>query len=339
MKGSRSNIIILTGAAVILLLFTACLLSGAVDIPAGQVLKVLCGGDAQRRSWQVIVSDTRIPAAVTALLAGSALAVAGLLLQTVFNNPLAGPSIMGISTGASLGVAVVMLGLGSAIGTMSRLAVLGGAAAGAAAVMLILLMFSSVIRSGTMLLIIGILVGYLSSSAISLLNFFSTQEGVHSYVIWGLGNFTGVTRGMLPLFSLACLIPLGASFFMVKPLDALLLGERYAASCGVQVQRVRTLLLLLSGLLTASVTAWCGPIAFIGLIVPHVARLLTGVSTHGRLMTATAVCGAATGLLCQWVSVACSSRGILPVNAITPIIGVPVIIYVILQRKRIFYFN
>lgn len=339
MKVSRSNLFILTGAVLTVLLFMACMVSGAVDIPTDQVLKVLSGGEAQRRSWQVIITDTRIPAAVTALLAGSALAVAGLLLQTVFNNPLAGPSIMGISTGASLGVAVVMLGLGSAVGTMSRLVVLGGAVGGAAAVLLVLLLFSSLIRSGTMLLIIGILVGYLSSSAISLLNFFSTQEGVHSYVIWGLGNFTGVTPGMLPLFIVVCLLPLAASFLMIKPLDALLLGERYAASCGVRVRQVRTVLLLLSGLLTASVTAWCGPIAFIGLIVPHVARLLTGAATHGRLMTATAVCGAATGLLCQWLSVACSSKGVLPVNAITPIIGVPVIIYVILRRKKIFYFN
>lgn len=326
-------------ALIAAVLFPLLLAVGSVDIPLSQVWAALTGGDVSREAWRTIVVDTRVPSACTAALAGAALSVAGLLLQTTFDNPLAGPSILGVSTGASLGVAIVMLALGGAASLAGQTAVLAGALVGAIIIMVILVGMSSLVRSATMLLIVGILIGYLSSSAISLLNFFATQEGVHSYVIWGLGNFYGVSSERLPWFALITVGLLGASLLFIKPLNALLLGTRYAENLGINTVRVRNLLLLLSGALTAIVTAACGPIGFIGLVVPHIARLALGTSNHNTLLPATMLAGAATGMLCALISVLPSSRGVLPVNAITPIIGVPVIVYIILRRRKIFYFN
>ena len=280
---------------------------------------------------------------VTAALSGAALSVAGLLLQTAFNNPLAGPSILGVSTGASFGVAVVMLASGSAVwltqSVGSYMTILIGALAGAALVLIVLLIFSTMVHSSTMLLIIGILVSYLASSAVSLLNFFATEEGVHSYVIWGLGNFSGVTPSQLPFFAFFIIVALAASTTLVKPLNALLLGTRYAENLGVNTKQTRNALLIITGILTAGVTAFCGPISFIGLVVPHIARLLLNTSNHNRLIPATMITGAAVALLCTLISVLPKQYGVIPINAITPIIGVPIIIYIIVNRKNIQYFN
>ncbi|MDE5689833.1 MAG: iron ABC transporter permease, partial [Duncaniella sp.] len=312
-----------------LALFVLCLFIGSVDIPAREVLTVLTGGEPSRQSWSVIVIGSRLITAIVALLSGSALAIAGLMLQTTFANPLAGPSILGVSTGSSLGVAIVMLAFGGALGFVGEsLGIVLAAIAGAMLVLALLLLFSRILNSSVMLLIVGILVGYLSSSAVSLLNFFATQEGVHSFVIWGLGSFSGVSQPRLLVFAPLTLTFIALSMLMVKPLDAMLLGDAYAANLGVNVRRSRNRLLILSGVLTAVVTAFCGPIAFVGMVVPHVARLLTRSSRHLILMPATALAGAALGLLCVILSVMPGSRGIIPVNAITPVIGVPVILYV-----------
>ena len=190
-----------------------------------------------------------------------------------------------------------------------------------------------------MLLIIGILVSYLASSAVSMLNFFATEEGVHSYVIWGLGNFSGVSVNQLPFFAISIIIALAGSALLVKPLNALLLGTRYAENLGVNTRRVRNALLIITGLLTAIVTAFCGPIGFIGLVVPHIARLVLNTSNHNRLIPATILSGAAVALLCTLISVLPKSYGVIPINAITPIIGVPIIIYIIINRRKIQYFN
>lgn len=323
-----------------LALFVLCLFIGSVDIPAREVLTVLTGGEPSRQSWSVIVIGSRLITAVVALLSGSALAIAGLMLQTTFANPLAGPSILGVSTGSSLGVAIVMLAFGGALGFVGEsLGIVLAAIAGAMLVLALLLLFSRILNSSVMLLIVGILVGYLSSSAVSLLNFFATQEGVHSFVIWGLGSFSGVSQPRLLVFAPLTLTFIALSMLMVKPLDAMLLGDAYAANLGVNVRRSRNRLLILSGVLTAVVTAFCGPIAFVGMVVPHVARLLTRSSRHLILMPATALAGAALGLLCVILSVMPGSRGIIPVNAITPVIGVPVILYVILNRHRLNLFG
>lgn len=339
LRTRRHTIALTIFSLVIVILFPLLMVVGSVDIPLREVWAALTGGDVSREAWRVIVVDTRIPSACTAALAGAALSVAGLLLQTTFDNPLAGPSILGVSTGSSLGVAIVMLALGGAGSLVGQSAVLAGALAGAMLIMIILVAMSSLVRSATMLLIVGILIGYLSSSAISLLNFFATQEGVHSYVIWGLGNFYGVSSERLPWFAAIAIVLLALSLLFIKPLNALLLGTRYAENVGVRTIRVRNQLLLLSGALTALVTAACGPIGFIGLVVPHIARLATGTSNHATLLPATILAGAATGLLCALICVLPSQWGVMPVNAITPIIGVPVIIYIILRRRKIFYFN
>lgn len=337
----RYHIVMWSMAVVMVVLFIACLVFGSVDIPLSDVFGSLTGGEVSRATSRVIVLETRLPMACTAMLAGAALSIAGLLMQTTFDNPLAGPSILGISTGSSLGVAIVMLALGGSIGGVmgSSLSALIGALLGAGVIMLVLLAFSSIVKNSVMLLIIGIMVSHLASSAISLLNFFSTQEGVHSYVIWGLGNFSGVTLERLPIFAILVVVSLILSMMLVKPLNALLLGVRYAENLGVNIRGTRNRLLVLSGVLTAVVTAFCGPIGFIGLIVPHIARLSLRSSNHIVLLPATALAGAVVALLCTLISVVPSASGIIPINAITPIIGVPIIIYIIVNRKRIPYFN
>ncbi len=337
----RRTLIVSWGMAVISLILAAgCLVTGSVDIPLDQIARCLTGGEVEREVWRVIVLQTRLPMTLTALVAGAALSVAGLLLQTCFDNPLAGPSILGISTGSSLGVAIVMLAFGGSIGSgwSTYGSSLAGAIAGAAAVLGLLLAFSRVVRSGMMVLIIGILIGYFASSAIAMLNFFSTQEGVHSYVIWGLGNFSGSSLDRTLAFCAVTLPVIFVSFLLIKPLNALLLGARYAGSLGISISATRRNLMIVSGALTASATAFCGPIGFIGLIVPHIARITLRTSNHSVLLPATALAGAMTGLLCAFIS-AMPSSGMIPVNAITPIIGVPVITYIIVCRKKLLYFS
>ena len=329
---------------VVLALAVACLLLGSVSIDARSVFDILMGRGSDNVAWEIIVLQSRLPMIVTAALAGAALSVAGLLLQTTFNNPLAGPSILGVSTGAGLGVAVVMLALGGSVGTImghnvgTYVATLFGALLGAGVVLVLLIAMSAIVRSATMLLIVGILISYLASSIISLLNSVASEEGVHSYVAWGFGNFQGVSLDQLPLYCSLIVIALVATMLMVKPLNALLLGTRYAQNLGVDTHRTRNMLLLVTGVLTAVVTAYCGPIGFVGLVVPHIARLLLGTSNHSRLLPATMLAGAAVTLLCTLLSVN-GPHGVIPINAITPIIGVPIIIYIIVNRHRIQYFN
>ncbi len=326
------------------LLVVACLIFGSVDIASKDVFNILMGNDSGNEAWNIIVLQSRLPMIVTAMLAGAALSVSGLLLQTTFNNPLAGPSILGVSTGAGLGVAIVMLAMGGTIGGVfgetigSYMATLLGALVGAGVVLIILITFASIVKSSTMLLIIGILISYLASSVISLLNSVATEQGLHSYVAWGFGNFAGVSLEQLPVFGTIIVLSLVASLLMIKPLNALLLGTRYAQNLGVNTHRTRNLLLLITGVLTAVVTAFCGPIGFLGLVVPHIARLALNTSEHGRLLPVTMLTGAAVALLCSLLSVI-SPHGIIPINAITPIIGVPIIIYIIINRRRINYFN
>ena len=341
----RSGVVIAILCVVAIMLAAANLATGAVEIPLGEIWNIITGKGGSDAVWELIVMQSRLPLIATAALSGGALAIAGLLMQTLFNNPLADPSILGVSSGSSLGVAIVMLLLGGELGTLfgttvgGYVSILAGAMVGAALILAALMLFSSLVKGTTMLLIVGIMISFLASSAISLLNFFSTQEGVHSYVIWGLGNFSGVTMGSLPLFSMVILFVLAWSMLLVKPLNALLLGSRYAESLGVNLRRVRNVLLLVTGILTATVTAFCGPIGFIGLVVPHIARLMLNSSDHRVLMPCTMLAGVVVALLCQFVSVLPTSVGIIPINAITPIVGVPIIIYIILNRKKIKYFN
>lgn len=330
--------------AIIILLFMANLLVGSVSIPPADVFRILCGGEGEKTSWTFILWESRLPQALTAVLCGSALAVCGLMLQTAFKNPLAGPSILGINSGASLGVAFVMLFFGGSItaGTFSLsgfFSVLTGAFVGAMLIMALILFFSTLLKSNIMLLIAGIMIGYMASSVIALLNFFATAEGVQSYMIWGMGNFGGVSLQQMPAFAATTLLGLFASLLLIKPLNALLLGEHYAENLGVNIRRVRNWLLIVTGLLTAVTTAFCGPVAFIGLAVPHMARLLLGTSNHNSLLPVTILSGGAVALICNLICVLPGESGIIPLNAVTPIIGAPVIIYVIFNQRSPQHFN
>lgn len=331
-------------------LFALNLVVGSVKIPVTGVISVLfprlsamlfpSSGlvVAEHPSWQFIIMEARLPQALTAMLSGASLAVSGLMLQTAFRNPLAGPSIFGINSGAGLGVALVMLLLGGSVMTNAFtvsgfVAILLAAFTGAMLVTGIIFVCSSMVRNNIMLLIIGIMIGYLSSSAISLLNFFATEEGVKSYMVWGLGNFGGVSMAHMPVFASVTLVGLILSIALIKPLNALLLGEQYAENLGINTHRVRNILLLVTGLLTAITTAFCGPVAFIGLAVPHIARLLLTTDNHRQLLPATILTGAVVALLCNLLCYLPGETGVIPLNAVTPLLGAPVIIYVIIKNK------
>ncbi len=329
----------------LVLLFAGSLVYGAVSIPLDAVADILMGNETVKESWRQILLNSRLPQAVTALLTGASLAVSGLLLQTLFKNPLAGPSILGISDGANLGVAAVMLYFGGTLNMVNSLpmsgylAIVVAAFAGACLILGIIIFFSTKVKSNVMLLIIGIMVGYMASSLISILNYYASTDKVHAFVMWGMGDFSGVSSQQLPFYTTCSLVGLLLSILLIKPLNALLLGEMYAANLGIKVKRTRVLILLCTGILTATATAFCGPISFIGLAVPHIARLLLGSSNHKLLLPVTLLTGSCVALLCNIVMVLPGGNGILPLNAVTPLIGAPVIIYVIMNRKNIQYFN
>lgn len=339
---------IVLGAIAIIILFFANLAWGSVNIPWQDVGAIISGSQTDE-TYRYILLESRLPAAIAALLSGAALATSGLLLQTAFRNPLAGPDVFGISSGAGLAVAIVMLAFGGNIALddlgvgflgdagnyaiSGFLAILIAAFIGAMVVMGIITFFSAIVRSHTVLLIIGLMVGYLASSAISLLNFFSTAEGVKSYMVWGMGSFGNVSSQQMMFFIPLALIALAASLLLVKPLNAMLLGELYAENLGFNIRRLRIVLLIITGLLTAVVTAFCGPIAFIGLATPHIARLIIGTENHRRLLPVTMLMGAAIALLCNLFCTLPSDGGIIPLNAVTPLFGAPVIIYVLVKKK------
>ena len=326
--------------ALIVVLFILNLFLGSVAIPVRDVVNILLGDESSKASWQFIILQSRLPQAITATLCGAALAVSGLMLQTAFRNPLAGPSIFGINSGAGLGVALVMLFLGGGLSVGSVnfsgfAAILLAAFLGAMVVMAIIFFFSTVVHNSIMLLIIGIMVGYISNSAISLLNFFATDEGVKSYMVWGLGSFGGVSMTNMPVFASVTIIGILGALVLVKPLNALMLGEQYAENLGVNIIRVRNWLLIVTGLLTAITTAFCGPVAFIGLAVPHIVRLLITTDNHRQLLPATLLCGAVVALICNLICYLPGERGVIPLNAVTPLIGAPVIIYVSARSSKL----
>lgn len=319
------------------ILFALNLVMGSIQIPFADVVNILLGDEGEKASWRFIVLESRLPQAITAMLCGGALAVSGLMLQTAFRNPLAGPSIFGVNSGAGLGVALVMLFLGGSISAGSVnisgfVAILIAAFIGAMAVMAIIFFFSTLVRNNVMLLIIGIMIGYISNSAISLLNFFATDEGVKSYMVWGMGSFGGVSMKTMPIFASITIAGLIGSLLLIKPLNALLLGDRYAENLGINILRTRNWLLIVTGLLTAITTAFCGPVAFIGLAVPHIARLLLTTDNHRVLLPATILCGAVIALICNLICFLPGENGVIPLNAVTPIMGAPIIIYVIAKK-------
>lgn len=324
------------------ILFLINLAFGSVSIPLDQVANILTGGSSGKASWDFIILQSRLPQAITAIFCGASLAVSGLMLQTYFRNPLAGPSVLGISNGASLGVAIVMLALGGTLGAAGEmgtglkltgsLMVIIAAFAGAVIVTMLYLVVTRFIKSNLVILILGIMVGYMTSSVVTLLNFFATVENVHSFVSWGMGSFSNVTTAQLPLLCGTSLVGIIIALALTKSFNMLLLGENYAANLGANLSRIRSMVLISTGILTAVTTAFCGPVSFIGLAVPHIARLLINSEDHRVLLPATLMSGAAIAMLCNIISVL-PQQIIIPLNAVTPLFGAPVIIYIILKRK------
>jgi iron compound ABC transporter, permease protein len=322
----------------IIVLFAMSLIVGSVRIPLADVCDILFDKFDGKESWKYIIMENRLPQALTAMLCGASLAVCGLMLQTAFRNPLAGPDVFGISSGAGLGVAIVMLFLGGSVLTTlftvsGFLAILTSAFIGAIVVTMIILFLSTMVKNSVLLLIVGLMVGYVSSSAVALLNFFASEEGVKSYMVWGMGNFGGVSMNHMLLFALLCLVGIIASIFLIKPLNIMLLGTQYAESLGINIRQIRNLLLVTVGLLTAVTTAFCGPISFIGLAIPHISRLLFRTDNHQILLPGTVLTGAVIALFCNLICYLPGELGIIPLNAVTPLIGAPVIIYVIIKRR------
>ncbi len=339
MKSYKLYYIMLTLLLLLLFVLNICL--GAVNIPLGDVLQSLFGGGGNE-VHDVILSHSRLPQAITATMSGAALAISGLMLQTLFSNPLASPSILGISSGASVGVAVVTLLLGgsiSAVGIAGHLAVTFGAVIGAFFILALILLFSMRVKNNVMLLIVGIMLGYVTSSVVSLLSFLATSEGVYSFVMWGLGNFSAVSSQNLYYFVGLISFALLIAILLIKPLNGLLLGEEYCENLGVNVKKTRMLIIISTGLLTSVVTAFCGPISFIGLATPHIARLMLGTSNHKHLLPTTILIGACVTLICNLLSNTIGGDIVVPINVITPFLGAPVIIYVIVNKNKIPYFN
>ena len=339
MTQTLPKMIVLTVAIVALAIVN--LLLGSVDIPLKNVCQILIGHTDQSEIWQNIIWKSRLPQALTAIVAGAGLAVSGLQMQTVFRNPLAGPSVLGISNGSALGVAFVVLLSGKIGGVaLSRLGYLGEAAMsiaaiiGALAVMMLIVWIAQKVKGNVTLLIIGVMIGYLANAIIGVLKFLSPEEDVKAFVVWGLGSFSRVSGDEMILFVVLMCILLPFAYLFVKPMNILLLGDRYASNLGLNVKQARMMVIVSSGILVAIVTAYCGPIMFIGLAVPHLARAVFHTSDHRLLMPATALCGALLALICNLIARMPGFEGALPVNSVTALVGAPVIASVLFRRRQ-----
>lgn len=325
----------------VVVLFCLNLALGSVPIPLKAIFEILTGDETSNIVWQNILTRSRLPQAMVALCAGMALGIAGLLMQTLFRNPLAGPSVLGISSGASLGVGFVILVAGQFFGfSFSRLGIYGdlslllAALAGSLCILLIILAISQKIGGTLSVLIMGVMIGYLSNSLVGIMKFYSLEEDVHTYVMWGLGSFSRLSLGRAQLFLVLTIIPSVACLLLSKWLNLLVLGENYAVNLGLKIQRARVIIILLSGILTATVTAFCGPIIFIGMAVPHLAKLLSRTSNHFVLIVNAGIIGSATALLCNLIARLPGLESALPINSVTAFIGAPVVISVIWKRRK-----
>ena len=334
-------------ALLVLGLFTLDLVLGSVSIPIHDVVETLVGGEPDNPAHGVILRQLRLPRALTALLAGAALAVAGLLMQTLFRNPLAGPYVLGLSAGASLGVAIIVLGTGGLGGFLGVAATGPGgmaspllgdlgkvtaASLGAGAVLALVLLAARRVSTLT-LLILGVLFGYAVTALVTVLLHFSLAERIQAYLAWTFGSFGGVAWGQLGLFAPLLGLGLALALGVAKPLNALALGEDEARGLGVRLHGVKVWVLLATALLSGVVTAFCGPIGFLGIAVPHLARGLLGRADHRLLIPASALAGAGLALLADMVSQLPGRQAVLPLNAVMALLGAPIIVFIILRRR------
>ena len=327
--------------ASIFLFFFLNLVLGSVSIPLRAVWNILWGTGNESVIWQNIIWKSRVPQALTALVAGAGLSVSGLQMQTVFRNPLAGPSVLGISSGASMGVAFVVLLSGSLggvalskLGFMGEIALTIAAIVGSLSIMALIVFVSQKVRGNVTLLIIGVMIGYIANAVIGVLKFFSVEEDIRAYVIWGLGSFARVSGDQMTLFICIMVVLLPLSFLLVKTLNLLLLGDAYARNLGLNIKRARLLVIICSGVLVAIVTAYCGPIIFLGLAVPHLCRGMFRTSDHRILMPASLLAGASLALVCNLIARMPGFEGALPVNSVTALVGAPVVMSVLFNKRR-----
>ncbi|AZJ32085.1 iron complex transport system permease protein [Tenacibaculum mesophilum] len=314
---------------------------GSVSIPLKEIFNSLFGNPVAKDSWETIIINYRLPKAITAILVGSGLAISGLLMQTLFRNPLAGPFVLGISSGASLGVALLILG-SSVFGGFFLVAIYSNwalaiaASAGSFLVLSAVIIAANRVRNTMSILIIGLMFGSLTSAVISVLAFFSEAEQIQQYLFWSFGSLGNLTWTELSVFGIIYLVGILGTFSVIKPLNSFLLGENYAKSLGINIKKSRNIILLITSILTGVITAFSGPIAFVGLAVPHIAKMIFSTSNHKILLPAVALIGAIILLICDSIAQLPTSEFTLPINAITSLFGAPVVIWLLIRKKKIY---
>lgn len=339
MLKSRNSILFLSLALLLLAVFLLNISFGQVAIPIKEVFKSLSGSEASKETWEYIILNFRLPKAITAVLVGMGLSISGLLMQTLFRNPLAGPYVLGLSSGSSLGVAFVILGAGILPPVLSQFVlssygVILASCLGSLLVLLMILVVSQRLRDTMLILIVGLMFSSFTSAIVSVFSYFSTAEQLQKYTFWTMGSIGNIAWNNIVVLAICVVIGLLLSLLSLKPLDALLLGENYAKSMGQNIQKVRYIIILSTSILAGSITAFAGPIAFIGLAVPHLAKLLFRTSNHKILFAATVLMGSIIMLFCDTVSQMPGFEFTLPINAITSIIGAPMVIWLIIKRTH-----
>jgi len=314
---------------------------GSVSIPFSEIIDIIFSGESSKSSWDIIILQFRLPKAITAVLVGSGLAISGLLMQTLFRNPLAGPFVLGISSGASLGVALLILGSGIFGGVLATIAFSSWGLAiasslGASLVLFAVLITANKVRNTMSILIIGLMFGTVTSAIISVLTFFSEAEKIQQFIFWSFGSLGNLTWNEIFIFFTIYFIGILGLLNVIKPLNTFLLGENYSKSLGINIKRSRNIILLVTSLLTGVITAFAGPIAFIGLAVPHITKLVFKTSNHKTLLPAVAILGAITLLICDLIAQLPTSEFTLPINAVTSLFGAPVVIWLLIRKKKIY---
>ncbi|MDX6746253.1 iron ABC transporter permease [Polaribacter sp. PL03] len=338
-KSYRKHFILLL--VILVILFVLNISLGSVSIPFKDILNTLIGNAATKESWHTIVLNFRLPKAITAVLVGSGLSVAGLLMQTLFRNPLAGPFVLGISSGASLGVALLILGSSLFGGFFFANAISSwslpiASSLGAFLVLSAVIIAANRVKNTMSILIIGLMFGSLTSAIISVLSYFSEAAQIQQFIFWSFGSLGNLSWNELLIFIVIYSIGMLATLAIIKPLNSFLLGENYAKSLGINVKKSRNTILLITSILTGVITAFAGPIAFIGLAVPHIARMIFVTSNHKTLIPAVVLLGAIIMLICDGIAQLPNSEFTLPINAITSLFGAPIVIWLLIRKKKLF---
>jgi iron complex transport system permease protein len=328
-------------SVLLIVLFFINISLGSVSIPFKEIFTSLTGGMPTKESWETIIVNFRLPKAITAVLVGSGLSVCGLLMQTLFRNPLAGPFVLGVSSGASLGVALLILGSSIFGGFLLNASISNwslpiAASLGAFLVLSAVIIAANKVRNTMSILIIGLMFGSLTSAVISVLAYFSEAAQIQQYLFWSFGSLGNLSWNEISVFAIIYLIGIAGTISVIKPLNSFLLGENYAKSLGINIKKSRNIILVITSLLTGVITAFSGPIAFVGLAVPHIARMLFFTSNHKILIPSTAIIGAIVLLICDAIAQLPTSEFTLPINAITSLFGAPVVIWLLMRKKRIF---